>query len=99
MAASFSRSLEAVNGARFARRLRRPEAIDILETSEVHASMRSTAWRVTDRGGAAPVGEVWALGADGKMRQFASCTCKAGLSAHPVTVDAPRGPSTPSTTR
>ena len=52
MAASCFRSLAAVNGARAARRLWRPQAIDSRETSEVHASIRSTRCRVTDRGGA-----------------------------------------------
>jgi hypothetical protein len=50
MEASSFRSLEPVNGARFARRLRRSETIDRLETSEVHASMRSTARCVAERG-------------------------------------------------
>jgi len=59
MEASFFRSFEAVNGALFARRLRRSKTIDSLKTSEVHASTRSTAWCVTERGGAAPVGKVW----------------------------------------
>ncbi len=36
-----------------ARRLRRSTTIDSLKTSEVYASMRSTAWRLTERGGAA----------------------------------------------
>jgi hypothetical protein len=40
MEASFFRSFEAVNGALFARRLRRSKTIDSLKTSEVHASMR-----------------------------------------------------------
>jgi hypothetical protein len=40
MEASFFRSFDAVNGARKARRLRRPKAIDSVKTSEVHASMR-----------------------------------------------------------
>jgi len=57
MEASCFRSFEPVNGARSARRLRRPKAIDRLETSEVHVSMRSTAWGVTERGGAAAVGK------------------------------------------
>ena len=48
--ASFLRSFAAVNGARYARRLRRPQAIDSHETSEGHAVVRSTAWRVTERG-------------------------------------------------
>jgi hypothetical protein len=51
MEASFFRSFAAVNGARFARRLRRSETIDSRKTSEGHASMRSTAWRVTGRAG------------------------------------------------
>jgi hypothetical protein len=58
MEASFFRSFEAVNGALFARRLRRSKTIDSLKISEVHASMRSTAWSVTERGGAASVEKV-----------------------------------------
>jgi hypothetical protein len=37
------RSLEPVNGARAARRLRRPQAIDRFETAEKEAAVRSTA--------------------------------------------------------
>jgi hypothetical protein len=56
--ASSFRSFEAVNGARYARRLQRSKTIDSLKTSEVHASMRSTAWSVTARSGAALVEKV-----------------------------------------
>ena len=58
MEASFFRSFEAVNGALFARRLRRSKTIDSLKTSEVHAFMRSTAWCSAERGRAAPVEKV-----------------------------------------
>ena len=51
-AASCFRSLAAVKDVRTARRLRRPQAIDSLETSEGHAVMRPTAWRVTESSGA-----------------------------------------------
>jgi len=59
MEASFFRSFDPVNGARSARRLGRSKTIDRAKTSEVHASMRSTAWCATERGGAAPVAKVW----------------------------------------
>jgi len=52
MKASFFRSLEAVNGALFARRPWRSKTIDSLETSEVHAFMRPTARRVAEEAGA-----------------------------------------------
>ena len=48
----FSEAL-TLSMARSARRLRRSKTIDRVKTSEVHASMKSTAWRATARGGAA----------------------------------------------
>ena len=58
MEASLFRSFDAVNDARFARRLRRSKIIDGVKTSEVHASMRSTACCVPARGGGLRLREV-----------------------------------------
>jgi hypothetical protein len=67
-AASSFRSLEPVKDARTARRLRRPQAIDRFETSEVHAAVRPTASRVTEIGGAALIEK---LGADRGSQNWA----------------------------
>jgi len=56
--ASFFRSLDAVNGLRPPKAARETRAIDSVKTSEVHASMKSTARCVAARGGAAAVAEV-----------------------------------------
>jgi hypothetical protein len=58
MEASFFRSFEAVNGALFARRLRRSKTIDSLKTSEVHASMRKDGLVCDGEGRAVPVEKV-----------------------------------------
>ena len=55
--------------ARYTHRLRRPKAINRLKTAEVRAFMRSTAWRVTDRGEAAPTAEGGGRRAEGGGRR------------------------------
>jgi len=50
MEASCFRSLDAVNGPRPPKAARETRAIDSVQASEVHASKRSTAWRVAARG-------------------------------------------------
>jgi len=47
------------HGLRPPKAARETRAIDSVQTSEVHASMRSTAWRVAARGGAVPIAKVW----------------------------------------
>jgi hypothetical protein len=59
MEASLFRSFAAANGLRPPEAARGTRAIDGRKTSEAHASIRSTASRVTERGGAAPVRAVW----------------------------------------
>jgi len=72
MEASFFRGFDAVNGLRPPEAAREKRAIDSLATSEVHASMRSTAWCVTKRDRAAPVEKVWRLLSDREIGQFVS---------------------------
>jgi hypothetical protein len=60
-------SIDARPSAGYAR------AIDSRRTSEVHASMRSRAWRVAERGGVAPGEKGWRELSPRKTAQFISC--------------------------
>ncbi|MFZ1962809.1 MAG: hypothetical protein WAU78_04950 [Roseiarcus sp.] len=58
MEASSCRSFAAVPGLRPPQAAREKRAIDSRKTSEVHASMRSTAWCVAEKSRTAPVEKV-----------------------------------------
>jgi hypothetical protein len=57
--ASFFQGFDPVNGLRPPQAARGTRAIDRVKTSEVHASMRSTASGVAARAGAVEVAKVW----------------------------------------
>ena len=61
---------------RYARRLRRPKAIDWLKTAEVRAFMRPTARCVTERSETGPT-------AEGEIRQFVSRSRNAVIPSSP----------------
>jgi hypothetical protein len=65
--------MPGTHGLRPPQAAREARAIDSLETSEAHASMRSTARRVAERGRAASVEQVWSPLADREIARFISC--------------------------